>query len=643
MSKGSKPVEEFRFVGVTDERTACERCGRVELKRTIMLHRCVDGEPEELVYYGVDCAAKVLGRTKKAVLDDAVSAEVERRIAGRRAEFEAHPAIVDVRRKEELFERIGRAPSKSLRKLALEARARALADLGIPDPSVEPRRAVKAPSRATKPETVALLARIATWPNVRGAVPKVSTAAAIGMLRGTVALPMGSVAKPAKKARRSTNTGPEADCARMLAAKRWGKPWPPSKPDNDAPPPREPEVIEAEFIEVSPTAQSLATPLPTKTKRAKGKSTTSREIARITTWSPVNASAPRMQTVAALAMLSRPARALPMGAIATAAAIEPEPLGLEDVDLVVTHTLEEGTTITGNTRPWAEAIKGLGMAFKWFAPKRLWYRQQSRGRAAPTVPLERVAEGLRRRGATVRIEQPEVIDDVEANEFRADLLREKSARLEQRAEKKERAAEAKHAAAGRIADNIPLGQPILVGHHSEKRARRDADRIIDLTGQGIALHREAEQLARQARNTEARAEDALAQAEIARNRESIETFIEQLGTLLKKGLKAQVKATSVRLFANNKGDVTWYVGFDGAVIPIFMEPVVLVKATRAIRVADRTQVEAGSLSAEAAYVEVRNALARLKRVAIDPTMPAPDLRPSQSIRDRARATPTSRR
>jgi len=28
-----------------------------------------------------------------------------------------------------------------------------------------------------------------------------------------------------------------------------------------------------------------------------------------------------------------------------------------------------------------------------------------------------------------------------------------------------------------IADNIPLGQPILVGHHSERRARKDAERI----------------------------------------------------------------------------------------------------------------------------------------------------------------------
>lgn len=34
-----------------------------------------------------------------------------------------------------------------------------------------------------------------------------------------------------------------------------------------------------------------------------------------------------------------------------------------------------------------------------------------------------------------------------------------------------------HAAVARIADNIPLGQPILVGHHSEKHARKDAERI----------------------------------------------------------------------------------------------------------------------------------------------------------------------
>jgi len=34
-----------------------------------------------------------------------------------------------------------------------------------------------------------------------------------------------------------------------------------------------------------------------------------------------------------------------------------------------------------------------------------------------------------------------------------------------------------HAAVDRIADGIPMGQPILCGHHSEKRARRDAEKI----------------------------------------------------------------------------------------------------------------------------------------------------------------------
>lgn len=57
-------------------------------------------------------------------------------------------------------------------------------------------------------------------------------------------------------------------------------------------------------------------------------------------------------------------------------------------------------------------------------------------------------------------------------------------RAEERAERFEgyhesRAADAEsaHAAVSAIADNIPMGQPILVGHHSERHARKDAERI----------------------------------------------------------------------------------------------------------------------------------------------------------------------
>ena len=65
-------------------------------------------------------------------------------------------------------------------------------------------------------------------------------------------------------------------------------------------------------------------------------------------------------------------------------------------------------------------------------------------------------------------------------------------RAEQRAEAFEAFAEHREAdasrasgAADRIAGMIPLGQPILVGHHSEGRARRDQERIHNNTRKAI--------------------------------------------------------------------------------------------------------------------------------------------------------------
>lgn len=52
-------------------------------------------------------------------------------------------------------------------------------------------------------------------------------------------------------------------------------------------------------------------------------------------------------------------------------------------------------------------------------------------------------------------------------------------RFEEYRESRLEDAEGARKAVAAIADNIPLGQPILVGHHSEKHARRDAQRIED--------------------------------------------------------------------------------------------------------------------------------------------------------------------
>ncbi len=62
------------------------------------------------------------------------------------------------------------------------------------------------------------------------------------------------------------------------------------------------------------------------------------------------------------------------------------------------------------------------------------------------------------------------------------------ARLEKRetwAESRDRDSAAGFAAAHRIADGIPMGQPILIGHHSEKHHRRDIARIDSGMRRGV--------------------------------------------------------------------------------------------------------------------------------------------------------------
>lgn len=58
-----------------------------------------------------------------------------------------------------------------------------------------------------------------------------------------------------------------------------------------------------------------------------------------------------------------------------------------------------------------------------------------------------------------------------------DRAEQRAERFEQYGENRLADAERAHKAVHAIADGIPLGQPILVGHHSERHARRDAEKI----------------------------------------------------------------------------------------------------------------------------------------------------------------------
>lgn len=69
---------------------------------------------------------------------------------------------------------------------------------------------------------------------------------------------------------------------------------------------------------------------------------------------------------------------------------------------------------------------------------------------------------------------------------RRERLERKVERRHEWAGKAEARSNAAHARVRAIADNIPFGQPILVGHHSERHARRDAERIHSGMGKAVA-------------------------------------------------------------------------------------------------------------------------------------------------------------
>lgn len=79
---------------------------------------------------------------------------------------------------------------------------------------------------------------------------------------------------------------------------------------------------------------------------------------------------------------------------------------------------------------------------------------------------------------------------------------ERAVRMKTREGKAKRESDARFKAAKQIGDFIPFGQPILVGHHSEKRHRRDIERIDNNMRKSIEADEKAEYYANKVENAE---------------------------------------------------------------------------------------------------------------------------------------------
>jgi len=176
--------------------------------------------------------------------------------------------------------------------------------------------------------------------------------------------------------------------------------------------------------------------------------------------------------------------------------------------ITITHTYAEGTLLDGTTKP--DFAKGTGprqvldtYAWRWGHSIGCWYQRNSRDRPAYTYRIERTAEQLRELGFTVEVSidnEPRPMSDQEA--ARADRMDGRAAALHDKADRRASAAAGRQAAADQIANSIPFGQPILVGHHSERRHRRDLDRMHTNQGKALQLGREADQAAAGAASAE---------------------------------------------------------------------------------------------------------------------------------------------
>lgn len=159
--------------------------------------------------------------------------------------------------------------------------------------------------------------------------------------------------------------------------------------------------------------------------------------------------------------------------------------------LTITHTALEGTTVDGTSRGdgAGELLKRHG--FRWSRNVGCWFLRNSRGRLPLRHTIDAAAATLRAAGFEVAIDIEETTA-AEREDARAAVLAEKIDYKAERAEALHAKAAGEYGKARQIMDTIPSGQPILVGHHSERRHRKDISRIDSAIGRSADASRKAE-------------------------------------------------------------------------------------------------------------------------------------------------------
>lgn len=169
----------------------------------------------------------------------------------------------------------------------------------------------------------------------------------------------------------------------------------------------------------------------------------------------------------------------------------------------------DGTLVKGTSREDAAAIKEVG-GFKWSRNLGAWYLPRTWGENTRERRVRQLEAKLGDKAGVDRKTGPKrsaAERDAETRERAAA----RAERMDSRAEKRTAEAQRRFEASDLREEKsgIPFGQPILVGHHSERKHRRTIERAHANLGKGVEAQRDAEraqEAAERARRTASGAE-----------------------------------------------------------------------------------------------------------------------------------------
>jgi hypothetical protein len=170
--------------------------------------------------------------------------------------------------------------------------------------------------------------------------------------------------------------------------------------------------------------------------------------------------------------------------------------------ITIKHTHEDGTLVYGTRKGdgvYDIIRKWENGNFKFFPSLRMIGLRNSRDRVADRWAINAAAKALREAGFEVEVEIDDTFRDrAQVLEDKADRLEDRRDALERKADRHAGAAAAAHERANQIGERFAGGQPILVGHHSERGARRDQKRMHQAMRTSIAENDAAQDAAQRA-------------------------------------------------------------------------------------------------------------------------------------------------